>query len=255
MGSKTKWARKHYNEVAPDYAMKWRENTAVSYLFNCRRQQVLEMLKPGAKGTVLDVGCGPGVMTDSLLEQGHVYFGVDISDGMIAQCARRFRDRHDLFFAVADVVMLPFRSEFFDIVLCLGVLEYVDDLKIAIRELGRVVKSDGKIIFSMMNRRSPYRTAERVFHTKVEPYKHFSEAKTKALLRREGLEPIDCIYYDFNLLPRPLDARYPNLARSISNRFDYLGRGRLRWLGTGFIVSARKARCLNSEVSSQFPVN
>src|SRR5687768_18401792 len=53
----------------------------VNYHFHVRRNRVLELL-PEKLGRVLDVGCGPGVMTEVVLERGGVCDGVDVCPEM-----------------------------------------------------------------------------------------------------------------------------------------------------------------------------
>ena len=48
------------------------------------------------------------------------------------------------------------------------------------------------------------------------------------------------IYYDFNVLPRPLDGDHPRVAVALAERLEVLYRTPLRWLGTGFLVRARR---------------
>jgi len=50
----------------------------------------------------------------------------------------------------------------------------------------------------------------------------------------------DIAYYNFNILPFPLDKAFPGLSVRISRGLERFCRGRMRRLGTGFIVKARK---------------
>ena len=50
----------------------------------------------------------------------------------------------------------------------------------------------------------------------------------------------DVAYYHFGILPFPLDVRFPSLALRLAPRLERLSEGRLRWLGAGFILKARK---------------
>jgi SAM-dependent methyltransferase len=76
---------------------------------------------------VLDVGCGPGRVAEAVLEAGAArYVGIDFSAGMLELARGRLdgRDRVELIqgdFLEADV------PERFDIVLALGLFDYVDD--------------------------------------------------------------------------------------------------------------------------------
>ena len=46
-----------------------------------------------------------------------------------------------------DIMDIHFQDEFFDISLCLGVLQHTPDTSKSIRELTRVLKKGGKLVF------------------------------------------------------------------------------------------------------------
>lgn len=228
--------RRHYNVVSKRYADYWKQTTPLSYLFNSRKQLVLELLQDVPTGDILDIGCGPGVMVKALTEKGYNYHGIDISEGNIKECQSKFSaDLHSIF-AVGRGQNIPFQSEKFSAVLCLGALEYVVDVEQVLKEMRRVLKPDGVIIFSMQNSRSPYRISERIFKNWAEPCRQFTERFADRQLSNCRLHKIQCIYYDFNLLPRPLDRLHPRISLLLNKRFGFLRYSPLRWLGTGFII-------------------
>jgi len=51
--------------------------------------RLIEMASLPAGGRVLDAGCGPGLVSEALLEAGHQVLGVDLSAEMIARARRR----------------------------------------------------------------------------------------------------------------------------------------------------------------------
>jgi ubiquinone/menaquinone biosynthesis C-methylase UbiE len=65
--------------------------------------QCFDLLGTLARGTVLDVGCGPGRTTGLLAERGVRVIGIDLSPGMI-EVARR--DHPDLDFRVGSMTAL-----------------------------------------------------------------------------------------------------------------------------------------------------
>jgi len=94
------------------------------YVLRVRRARVLELLG-GLTGRVLDVGCGPGAMTQEILDAGCEFWGVDGSPRMIAEGRRRFGASTRAHFAIADGEALPFPNSTFDGVLCVGVIDRV----------------------------------------------------------------------------------------------------------------------------------
>ncbi len=95
--------------------------------------------------SLLDAGCGEGetiARIGDLLPRRVV--GVDLSPEAVAFTAGRFPD---LEVRTASVYELPFADDEFELVLCLEVLEHLDDPRAALAELGRV--SAGAVVVSV----------------------------------------------------------------------------------------------------------
>lgn len=103
--------------------------------------------------SVLDVGCGTGIASLHFARNGAArVVGVDVSNESISngtkQAAREGLKNAD--FRQANTLSLPFKDGSFDIVLSIGVLPYVEEIDLAIRELTRVVAEGGTVlIFSL----------------------------------------------------------------------------------------------------------
>ena len=65
------------------------------------------------------------------------------------------------YFTCGSVERIPFMDCTFAVVLAMGLLEYIKDVSGAVRELARVMKKDGIVIMTMMNKISPYRLWKR----------------------------------------------------------------------------------------------
>jgi len=103
-------------------------------------------------GSVLDVGCGAGRVASLLADRGFDATGVDVSEPLVADARSR---RPDVDFQVADVRNLPFESTTFDYaVFSFYGLDYVlprAERLAALRELRRVLKPSGVLVFSSHN--------------------------------------------------------------------------------------------------------
>jgi SAM-dependent methyltransferase len=108
---------------------RWLVRTLRPGLFR-RRQLAVETVKAYASPRVLDVGCGSGRIGEFVLEQAGAqhYVGVDFSEPMI-ELARarlqRFGDRAELI--VEDFLTAPLGDGPFDVVLALGLFDYLPD--------------------------------------------------------------------------------------------------------------------------------
>jgi ubiquinone biosynthesis O-methyltransferase len=102
---------------------------------------------------VLDLGCGGGFMAEALSKRGAKVTGIDPSEAAIA-AARRHADAHDLEidYHVARGESLPFTNDAFDIVVCVDVLEHVEDLERVLFEVRRVLRPNGVFLFDTINR-------------------------------------------------------------------------------------------------------
>lgn len=95
------------------------------------------------QGRFLDCGCGTGFFMERLREvmQGDSsIIGIDISRTVLEYAKRRYSYFP---FLNADVTVLPFKSESFDAVLVISVLEHVRENLPVLEECARVLKAQG----------------------------------------------------------------------------------------------------------------
>lgn len=241
---------------AKSYAQLFYGSSPTAHFFQTRLSRVYELLGDFDGYRVLDCGCGPGMMISYLVRRGSEFFGVDLSKEMINECKNRYDDQTDpVRLSVARIEELPFPSCSFDIALCMGVIEYSENAYGAIQELSRVVKENGTVIISMLNKLSPYS----LWHSYI--YEDLVKRITKLMGRKSSEGPSlylytlprlsnllinnqlmvsEVVYFDFNLWIAPLDRYCPRLSVFTARRFEFLRRTGLRGLGTGFIVKAKK---------------
>ena len=244
-----------FDTGAESYSDKYKGDSATSHSFSVRRDKVGELLK-GVKGErALDIGCGPGVMVDQLTKKGFQFYGVDISENMIEECKKRFGHMETAHFSVGRAEALEFPNSFFDVVICMGVVEYLDDDVPAVKEIFRVLKPGGHAVITLPNRLSPYRLWHKVvcnrrlvdfakrFMGRRDPtlvHREYTEEKYRDLLADFGLEVERVTYYNFNLFLFPLDKLFGRVAAMAAKRLEFFSKSGLRRIGTGFIVRAKK---------------
>ncbi|MFN3624630.1 MAG: bifunctional 2-polyprenyl-6-hydroxyphenol methylase/3-demethylubiquinol 3-O-methyltransferase UbiG [Hyphomicrobium sp.] len=110
-------------------------------------------LKPLSGLSVLDVGCGGGLVSEPLARLGATVTGIDPTHDSIA-VARRHAQAQGLSidYRTASVEELEAKGEHFDAVVCMEVIEHVPDQAAFVKSLGRLVRPGGAIVMSTLNR-------------------------------------------------------------------------------------------------------
>jgi 2-polyprenyl-6-hydroxyphenyl methylase/3-demethylubiquinone-9 3-methyltransferase len=101
--------------------------------------------------TVLDLGCAGGFMAEALEDRGAHVTGIDPARDAIAAARAHAQDR-DITYDVGMGEDLPYADAHFDAVVCVDVLEHVQDLAVVLSEVVRVLKPGGMFLFDTINR-------------------------------------------------------------------------------------------------------
>lgn len=115
----------------------------------------IQEIAPLAHKRVLDVGCGGGILSESMARQGASVLGIDL-----ASKALKVAQLHALETQVAGVQYQEISAEAlaaqqpaaFDVVTCMEMLEHVPDPALVVQACAALVKPGGYVFFSTLNR-------------------------------------------------------------------------------------------------------
>lgn len=104
---------------------------------------------------VLEIGCGAGFMAIALAERGFHVHAIDSTEAMVELARRHAAERGIaaplLSLKVGDVYALDFEDGFFDLVLAIGVIPWLERPELAMREMARVTRPGGHVILTADN--------------------------------------------------------------------------------------------------------
>ena len=148
---------------------------------------------------VLDLGCAGGFMAETLADRGARVVGIDPAAQAIAAArAHAHASGHDISYDVGVGEALPYAEADFDAVVCVDVLEHVDDLEKVLAEVARVLRPGGVFLFDTINRNPLARLATITVAEDIlrllprgthDPALYTKPAELRSAMTRAGLAP------------------------------------------------------------------
>ena len=141
-----------------DLAARWwdaKGEFSVLHNINPLRLSYIEQRVEGLSGkVVLDVGCGGGILSESMAVQGATVMGIDMSDPPlhVAKLHLHESDVHVDYQCKTVEQVAEEQPQHFDVVTCMEMLEHVPDPESVVAACCRAVKPDGHVFFSTLNR-------------------------------------------------------------------------------------------------------
>ncbi|PWB49775.1 MAG: class I SAM-dependent methyltransferase [Anaerolineales bacterium] len=172
MGSRRKppIAQHAYNQIAEEFARIIDIKPHNAYY---EHPATLSLLGEVTGKRVLDAGCGPGVYAEWLVEQGARVVAVDANLKMIRLARQRLAGKATVRQANLEYPLDFLDDGSFDIVLSALAMDYVLDWATAFREFHRLLRTGGKLIFSIGHPHQEFdahRQTSNYFHTERVEY-------------------------------------------------------------------------------------
>jgi 2-polyprenyl-6-hydroxyphenyl methylase/3-demethylubiquinone-9 3-methyltransferase len=140
-----------------DLAHRWWDPTSEFrplHEINPLRLEWINARVPLAGKNVIDIGCGGGILSESMARKGAKVTGIDLSEK-----ALKVADLHSLesgaqvrYKLIAAEDMAAQEPGQFDVVTCMEMLEHVPDPGAIVRAAATLVKPGGHVFFSTLNR-------------------------------------------------------------------------------------------------------
>jgi 2-polyprenyl-6-hydroxyphenyl methylase/3-demethylubiquinone-9 3-methyltransferase len=140
-----------------DLAHRWWDPTSEFrplHEINPLRLEWINNITPLAGKTVLDIGCGGGILAESMARKGANVTGIDLSEK-----ALNVADLHSLesgvqvrYELISAEAMAAREPGAYDVVTCMEMLEHVPDPAAVVHACATLVKPGGHVFFSTINR-------------------------------------------------------------------------------------------------------
>jgi ubiquinone/menaquinone biosynthesis C-methylase UbiE len=103
--------------------------------------EFVDLVPLGARGPVLDAGCGTGILLGDLVQRFEDVHGVDISPDMLARVSLKSPRLKEV--KVGDIEATGYPDDYFGTIFCRGSLHHAASREKAFAEMSRVLKPGG----------------------------------------------------------------------------------------------------------------
>lgn len=189
--------------------------------FFTQRDNTLRWLGELKGKEILDAGCGVGAFSEPLVANNTVY-GVDFSEKSLQFAASRGLKAMN-----EDLTALPFEVGKFDLVLCIGVIQLIEQYLSVIKELARVTKPGGTLLIETLNKGSIQRKIYSLFEQSKKFDKMYAMNELKKVFTEHGFEHIEFlkIYHPFKFVTK--SSKQGKLSSTFCTSFAIKGRKKL----------------------------
>ncbi|MBU0717826.1 MAG: class I SAM-dependent methyltransferase [Planctomycetes bacterium] len=153
---------------------------------------IFSTIRPFIRGSVCEIGCGIGAITEFLLNQERVV-AIEPHPEAFRRIQHRFADHRNVSFLPCSLQQCPnedVRSEGFDTVICLNVLEHLENDIDSLHRMRRLCRDKGQVVVLVPAHMSIYGEMDRSFGH----YRRYNRRTLSRAFAQAGLEVADTFY-------------------------------------------------------------
>lgn len=146
--------------------------------------KTIALLRIQEGDNVLEIGPGNGkhVRDFMLLADGITYFGIDISEIMVAEASADYADYSDVSFQLSDGKVIAFQDNSFDKIFTVNTIYFWEEPEAYLKEIWRVLKPGGTLCIGFI----PEKVMQKIPFVKY-GFNLYSEGRVRELLESCGL--------------------------------------------------------------------
>ena len=124
------------------------DNPFTSITFRQTNAKIMELLNPTSNSSLLDVGCGSGILIQKLLslKRNMKLYGLDITPKMVEVAIKKFTNNSNVEITLGSAVKMPYKDDSFDYVTCASSFHHHPNPFQSIKEMVRVLKPGGRLL-------------------------------------------------------------------------------------------------------------
>ena len=205
---------KHFDKLAREcgYAW-WGSQTLAAKMRIQRRINLIKKILPLKAGDkILECGCGTGDFTldvSNALDEKIFIYAIDLSEAQIDVAKNKIK-KQNINFIVDSLTKMTFEDSYFDFVVGNAILHHLDVYN-ALKEIKRVLKSGGRLLFFEPNMANP----QIWLSLNIKPFREFYQASPDETAFWHWEIKKTLLSLDFkNVMVKPFDFIHPLIPKS-----------------------------------------
>jgi ubiquinone/menaquinone biosynthesis C-methylase UbiE len=144
--SKKRRVMRHYDRIAKIYERQYAEEQ------EAKINAVLPYVRLNEKSSILDVGCGTGILFPSVAAKARSLIGIDISIRLLQKAKQYTKEISNAHIIVADSDYLPFQDNVFNLVFAITLLQNMPNPLATLEEMKRTSQSQAIIAVTALKK-------------------------------------------------------------------------------------------------------